>query len=228
MPRLALRTRLVRQCLRALIRTRSSEPLVRLGTAYGGWWVPRWVGGPGMICYLAGAGEDISFDAALVEAGSTVVTIDPTPRAIAYVEANAPSGSFDFVPVGLAGVSGTRRFYAPRDDRHVSHSMSNLQRTSSFFEAECRTLRSIACERGHHRIDLVKLDIEGAEYEVIESMLRDRVLPRVLCVEFDQPMPIGRVTQQVRVLRAAGYCAARVEGFNVTFLREPSATSDLG
>ena len=220
MPRLALRTRLVRQALRLLIRPARVElELIRLGTAYGGWWVPRWVPSPGVVCYLAGAGEDISFDTALAEAGATVVTIDPTPRAVAHVQAHRPRGSFRFVEVGLAGSTGPRRFFAPRDDRHVSHSIENLQRTRSHFDAECRTLRSIADEIGHERIDLVKLDIEGAEYEVLDSMLADGILPPVLCVEFDQPMPIRRTMQQVRTLEDAGYWIAKVEGFNVTFMR---------
>ena len=45
-------------------------------------------------------GEDISFDLALHDREMRVVTIDPMPRAVSYVEAVAPqSDRFPFVPV---------------------------------------------------------------------------------------------------------------------------------
>jgi FkbM family methyltransferase len=39
---------------------------------------------------------------------------------------------------------------------------------------------------GHDRIDLLKIDIEGAEYKVIESILADKLDIRVICVEYDE------------------------------------------
>ena len=56
------------------------DDLVRLGTDYGGWWVPRDLLGPESVCFCAGVGTDVSFDVALIETfGCTVLGIDPTP-----------------------------------------------------------------------------------------------------------------------------------------------------
>jgi hypothetical protein len=44
------------------------EELIIVGTSYGGWLLPKHHNlTQTSICYLAGAGEDISFDCALVE-----------------------------------------------------------------------------------------------------------------------------------------------------------------
>ncbi|MEP6891423.1 MAG: hypothetical protein ABI955_12095 [Nitrospirota bacterium] len=68
---------------RALV---AAKNLLRLGTTYGGWIIPADAGlTADSICYCAGAGEDISFDCALVERFHCQVrVIDPTPRAIQH------------------------------------------------------------------------------------------------------------------------------------------------
>jgi hypothetical protein len=91
----------------------------------------------GLTAYCAGAGEDITFDLALLERGLKVTVFDPTPRAIEYVNKTAPQDeNFRLVTVGWWDKGETLRFYAPRDDSHVSHSVVNLQRTEKFFEAK--------------------------------------------------------------------------------------------
>ena len=64
----------------------AAKKLLRLGTTYGGWIIPADAGlTADSICYCAGAGEDISFDCALVERFHCQVrVIDPTPRAIQH------------------------------------------------------------------------------------------------------------------------------------------------
>src|SRR5690242_8717937 len=55
--------------------------LVELGTpGYGSWIVPLGLLGPASVCYLAGAGEDISFDLELVaRCRCPVHLFDPVP-----------------------------------------------------------------------------------------------------------------------------------------------------
>src|SRR3546814_6680237 len=106
--------------------------------------------------------------------------------------------NFHFMPVGLWSEDATFRFYAPRDPTHVSHSIVNLQETESYFEARCRSIASLMAELGHDRLDLLKVDVEGAEHEVIRSMLASGIRPTVLCMELDQP-EIGRASCRERV-----------------------------
>lgn len=204
-----------------VFRATPRDDLVRIGSVYGGWWVPETLLGPESICYLAGAGEDITFDLGLMERfGCRVVSVDPTPRAIKYVSEHAPAEGYRFLPVGLGGSDRVERFYTPADPAHVSHSIANLQRTQEFFEAQLRTPRSLMDELGHDRIDLLKMDVEGAEYEILDFLMRQELYPRVVCTEFDQPAPISRTLRYVERLRQCGYAVAKVDGFNVTFVRE--------
>lgn len=47
------------------------------------------------------------------------------------------------------------------------------------------TLKNIMDSLGHKHIDLLKLDIEGAENKVLNNMLDDDIFPKYLCIEFD-------------------------------------------
>lgn len=193
--------------------------LIRLGSAYGGWWVPDGVLDSGAVCYCAGVGTDISFDLALISRyGARVWGLDPTPESVQWTAGQDLDPRFVHLPVGVAGSPGHLRFYAPRDPRHVSHSIKNLQRTSDHFTAECATIQTIMDRLGHDRLDLLKLDVEGAEHETIRALLRDGIRPRVLCVEFDQPDPLLSTNTTVRALRSAGYRLVKVDAFNMTFV----------
>jgi FkbM family methyltransferase len=201
------------------------EPgLVRLGSAACGWWVPEDVVRPGAVAYCAGAGEDISFDLELHRRGMDVVTIDPTPRAIAHVRRVAPSDDrFTFLPMGLWDEPGELTFYAPAD-AGVSHSVLNLQRTPAGdgFTATVDSLASMMAAQGHDHIELLKVDIEGAESTVLPQLLRDGLHPRVVCFEYDQPQSSAALLRLLAAFRASGYRLVRRERWNFTLATSAS------
>jgi len=195
--------------------------LERLGTDYGGWIVPTAIITDAWIAYCGGVGEDISFDLALIErSGCSVFAFDPTPRAVAHVRDQAAGVQrFHFMPVGLWSEDTVLRFFAPQNPDHVSHSIVNLQRTDTYFEAQCRSLDSLMRELGHDRIDLLKVDIEGAEHRVIRSMLGRGIRPTVVCTEIDQPVKAWTLWRTVQRIRSAGYDLVVVDRWNLTFIR---------
>ena len=188
------------------------DALLRLGTAYGGWIIPVNAElDADSICYLAGAGEDISFDCELVKRfGCRARVIDPTPRAIEHfrqlTEAlrnghrfpvnNSATDFYDltpeqltrltFLPVGLADKDVELKFFLPKNPAHVSCSTVNLQKTDAFFTAQCHRLSTIILKQGDSRIDLLKMDIEGGEYVVISDLVESGMLPQLLLIEFDE------------------------------------------
>jgi FkbM family methyltransferase len=194
--------------------------LEKIGSGYGGWIVPTGAIRSSWTCYCAGVGEDITFDLGLIERfGCAVYAFDPTPRAVAHVQAVAAhEPRFHFLPVGLWSADTTLRFFAPRNPAHVSHSVVNLQHTKTYFDAPCRTLPSLMGELGTERIDLLKLDIEGAEHEVVRSMLEGGIRPTVVCMEIDQPVKPLAFWRTVRRVRRAGYALVAVDSWNLTFL----------
>jgi len=80
-------------------------------------------------------------------------------------------------------------------------------------------------QSGDNEVDLLKMDIEGAEYAVIRNIINDDVLPRLLLIEFDEvhsPLDTHsseRIKQHVDLLVAAGMKCVAVEGSNATFAR---------
>lgn len=226
-------------------------PHRKIGTRYGGWFIPSGLLSPGSLCYGVGAGEDISFEIELIKQyGCEVHCFDPTPRAQRHVEQlcrNTGNGRltsvndavdthynidpkhldrFYFHVLGLWSEDRTMRFYAPENPAHVSHSIVNLQGTNNYFEADCRTLRTVMQTLGHTDLSLLKLDVEGAEYEILTSVLDNQVRPTVLCVEFDegyQPLDddyVSRIQSMVSRIKAEGYRLTYIDGWNTTFVHE--------
>jgi FkbM family methyltransferase len=204
---------LSRMCFRALVRKTMDTETIRLGGGYGAWVVPTDVLAADSVVYSAGVGEDASFDLELIRmTGCEVWAFDPTPRAAAFAE-TIKEPRFHFAPIGIWSEDSRQQFFAPKDASHVSHSIDNLQSSEISFEAECRSIPSLMHEFGHPAIDLLKLDIEGAEYEVLES-IRD-VRPRVLCVEFHPSRPTRQIARFVRELP---YDVVAVDDWDVTLL----------
>lgn len=209
---------------------RTGLDLEKIGSDYGGWVVPTgWIDDT-WVCYCGGVGEDITFDLGLIERfGCDVYAFDPTPRAIAHVAERASAEPrFHLRPVGLWSEDATLRFYAPRDPTHVSHSALNLQRTDDYFEAPCRSLPSLMRELGHDHIDLLKIDIEGAEHRVVRSMLAAGIRPTVLCLEIDQPVRAWTFWRTIRRIRSTGYDLVAVDHWNLTFVRSDAKAASSG
>lgn len=200
--------------------------LEKLGSRHGGWVVPADMIEPEWICYCGGVGEDVTFDLTLIERfGCDVYAFDPTPRAIRHVSmAAAGNHRFHFFPYGLWSADTELKFYASRNPELVNHSVVNLQRTSTYFVAPCKRVSTVMKDLGHRRIDLLKIDIEGAEYEVLNSLMDDGLQSiRVLCVEFDQPMPIAGVYRMAKRVIRWGYSLVCIDAWNFTFIRRESA-----
>jgi FkbM family methyltransferase len=84
----------------------------------------------------------------------------------------------------------TVKFYLPKNKNHVSHSISNFQNNFSkdtdFIEVETISIDEVMEQVGFKKIDLFKLDIEGAENYVIPDMLDKKIFPDQILVEFDE------------------------------------------
>ncbi|AOX03493.1 hypothetical protein BJP34_32315 [Moorena producens PAL-8-15-08-1] len=148
----------------SLTKINNRNDLKEIGTKYGGWVVPASLLDASSICYCVGCGEDISFDIGLInQFGCDVFAFDPTPRAIKYVQKVAGNNSkYHFFEIGLWNKEDTLKFYVPQNPDHVSHSLINLQKTSDYIEVKVKRLRQIMEDIGHKKIDLIKIDIEGA------------------------------------------------------------------
>ena len=160
-------------------------PRELLGTEYGGWWVCVQLLTNDSIVYSFGVGTDISFDLTLIDRfGVTVHGFDPTPRSMQWIETAAPPPPFRFHAIGLAAFDGVGFFAPPERLDHVSYTLVNPAKISGTARCDVRRLETIARDLGHNRIDLLKMDIEGEEYAVIEDICRGSLNISQLLVEF--------------------------------------------
>jgi len=185
-------------------------PMVRHGSEYGGWWIcPNGISADSVV-YSFGIGTDISFDLSLIATyGLTVHAFDPTPASIAWLKAQQLPGPFKWQELGIAAYDGRATFFPPADPTHVSHSVVPPVRSDrQGIDVEVRRLSSIMGSLGHEHVDVLKLDIEGAEYEVVDDILAGPVRPRQLLIEFHHRVAgigIERTRRAVAGLEAAGY-----------------------
>jgi FkbM family methyltransferase len=201
------------------LKTSARGRLVRLGSDFAGYAVPDELPRSDWICYSGGIGEDASFDLELIKRyGCTVYAFDPTPRGREVGRLAAREAHFRFLPYGLWSEDTKLKFYAPRDPSHNAYSIPNLQGTSSYVLGDCRTLSSLMAELGHDHIDLLKLDIEGAEYAVLDSMRAEGISVKVLLIVFHKLSTVREMIRAVEKLQAEGYEPVHVEKTKVTFI----------
>ena len=134
---------------------------------------------------------------------------DPTPRSLAWVRAQPLPAAYRVHPYGLADRDGQVSFRPPVDPRHVSHAMiPDAPADGASVSGEVRRLGTLASLLGQERIDLLKMDIEGAEYCVIDDLAPQPLLPEQLLIEFHHRFPsvgIGSTQAAVATLRSLGY-----------------------
>jgi len=196
---------------------------------YGSWTIAAGTLDANSIVYSAGVGEDVSFDLDLIGAYNlTVHAFDPTPRSIEWIKKQQFPEQFIFHPVGIAGFDGTATFHPPKDSSHVSYSLipHEQQAVSEAVESPVRRLGSVMKELGHEHIDLLKIDIEGAEYDVIQDLIDQELPVRQLLIEFHHRFPeigVQKTRQAIAVLNSVGYRIFFVSymGGEISFLKIP-------
>jgi len=201
------------------------------GPAYGSWAICPTRVTRGALIYSFGVGEDISWDLAMIERyGATVHAFDPTPRSIAWVKRQALPESFVFHEYGIAAYDGVARFYPPQNPEWVSHTLLEDRRgaATGTIEVPVRRFTTIMSELGHEQVDLIKMDVEGAEYAVVGDLLG--AVPVAggatqLLIEFHHRFPgkgVGDTRACIRALGKKGFQPFHVSstGEDWSFLRD--------
>lgn len=219
---------------RALSRSRGTRihspvaiprPTLRLGTDYGGWTVVPGLLNADSVVYGVGVGEDISFDLAMIERfGCRVDAFDPTPICGQWIASQTLPEKFVFHAIGLSAEDGEIPFKRPATDGHVSFSMAEGSGEDVIL-CPARRFSTIARDLGHGAIDLLKMDIEGFEYRVIDDMIATGPLPVQWLIEFHHTMygHKAKETQDaVAKIEAAGYVLFAVSnvGQEYSFVRK--------
>ena len=153
---------------------------------YGGWRICPDAVSAQSVVYDVGVGEDVSFASSLIRTyGLRVWAFDPTPRSIQWVERQPRPPELLFQPYGIADFDGAAALYLPDDPSYVSGTLiQDGHHCGGALEVPVKRLATVMAEFGHRKVDILKLDIEGAEYGVLHDVLRSGLDVRQILVEF--------------------------------------------
>lgn len=166
------------------------NPKIRwFGNAHAGFFVVPDLLSKESIVYSFGVGEDISFDEQLITAfGCTVYGFDPTPKSIKFIEEKGPILNYTFLPFGIADEDGVKRFFLPENPAYVSGTFLDKKTQDdagkNSLVVPVKKFSSIVKALGHNKIDVLKLDIEGSEYSVLDDIFGSGVQIGQLLIEF--------------------------------------------
>ena len=192
----------------------------------------------------AGLSDDIEFEQAFLQHHpGKLVALDPTPMSRKVAEELADScreGTVTFVADALDGREGEQTYLAEVDAETGEHlyyysadsggppASENAtgrteDRTPRFERAtvRSRTVADLMDEHGLEDLDLLKLDIEGGEYAVIDSVLDAGLAVRQIAVEFHHRFAgigWGKTGRAISRLREGGYHLAWVSDWGEEFL----------
>jgi FkbM family methyltransferase len=170
------------------------------------------------VVYSFGVGCNVSFDLAIIKDFScNIYAFDPTPKSIQYVKDLGEMPNFNFYPFGVYDEDGLIKFFLPANPEHVSGSVHDKKTSSESISVPVKKFSTIAKELGHSKIDLVKMDIEGSEYAIIDDMLSSGVIISQILIEVHHRfngLGIQKTKELIRKLNNAGYFIAAVSPTN--------------
>lgn len=213
----------------------SRDDLVRLGTYYGGWWVPRKIlneTSRNRVSLSIGIGHDVSFDKELLKCGFKIIALDPVAECVNFARKELKGDSSVYLENrGLSTYSGQERFFAPKSEEHDSWSSTNSQQTNHEKSVvfEVISLSDLIAKYDSQIVNawtILKMDIEGAESKIIPSLCNLEYSFNYVAIEMDflSLIPflhfksrINRIIEARKLLKKMnfrGYKLIKNENFN--------------
>jgi FkbM family methyltransferase len=202
-------------------------PIEELGTAYGGWKIPLGSVAEGDICYCIGSGADISFDLELIRRyGATVRAVDPVEAyGKAALQTAAGEPRFSFRQAAVTTEDGPIRMQVHHEASSRSLSAAGLYDTDQWLEVDGRKIASLMREFGDDHIDLLKVDVEGIEYELVPTLDLAGLGVRVFSIQLHHTGTVRDAMRLVDGLQAQGFrLVAQRPSVKLTFVRMSAHT----
>ena len=105
-------------------------------------------------------------------------------------------------------------FYPPEKKNHVSFSETRKTNDEPVVKLPVKRIARVMEELYMDHIDVLKMDIEGSEYAVIEDMLDSKIFPKQLSVEFHKGNDFNMYIEKLK----QKYNIANINNMDFTFL----------
>jgi len=190
---------------------------------------------PASTIYSFGVGDNVAWDLEMIRRyGVSVHAFDPTPASIAWVKRQKLPRQFVFHDCGISNFDGTLDFYPPRKagNTHYSQEQRSGGKTAAV-RGRVNCLTTIMRRLGHRHIDVLKLDVEGSEFEAIPDILESGISVDQLLVEIHYHFRSRSFVAGLALidqLKASGMQCIHVSsrGLEFSFIRRGLAASSRG
>ena len=152
-----------------------------------------------------------------------VVAFEPQPKTFALLKKNIDQNNVsNIIPLNLAVDTSSKfsEFYVMSDDAYSSLIDTGRKALVDKIQVLCTTVDSLI---GNIDIDFVKIDVEGLEFNVLQSMdgLISRCMPIIFCEIYKGKVAANNPELVITSLVAKGYEVNRVvDGELVPFLKD--------
>jgi FkbM family methyltransferase len=153
-----------------------------------------------------------SLYAARIGGASRVFSFEPFPGNYKILSHNVEQNRLRNVTCVNQAVAGSRGLRTLRlnSEDSGSHSLVNGS-CEHTIEVECCTLEDVFARYSLTKIDYLKMDCEGAEYEILENAISR--LPQIGRISMETHMIMGRKPEDLeRLLQSHGFVVRRFEG----------------
>lgn len=206
----------------------NKKKLVQYGSGHGKYKLPQIENNTNNQKWIlsAGVGDNITFDLEFLKKNYNVVFIDPTPKSIEYFNNEIKKynfkGKFEFFPQGLWEKKEKLKFFFS-DKKVISNTISNYNKSNHYVTISTCTIDDVKSKIGIKDFYIIKLDIEGSEYEVINYMKKKGIKSTFLLIEFDFLkhhnifLSLQKLFLSLKRIRSLGYVLLNIDNLNFTF-----------
>ena len=216
--------------------------LVKFGSDYGGWLVPRNCVATaelsGGLLISAGIGFDVTFDISLYERNFSIIAIDPGVESCRFARKELPDRvKVKIINKALWKFSGLNSFFQLNNGGNLVYKLNKGSSSKSQVLLDCITLDEIISDdfiKVHKNNLILKLDIEGAEIDLIDSVLALNIDFQFIAMELDSLalMPflslIKRIStillirKKLKQMKSRGYSLIKNDNFNFYWINKRS------
>ncbi len=191
------------------------------GSSYGGFYINPDLLTNNSIIYSFGIGKDISFDMTCSKHHqASIYAFDPTPKSITWIKEQKLPTNFHFFDFGIAvGDKEFAEFYLPKNTKSVSGStiQSDVFDSINSIKLPMKSFSKITEMLLHTHIDVLKIDIEGSEYEVLEDILESKITINQLLIEFHDRLFDTQIYKSVEIVKKLNEAGFNIFGCSKSF-----------
>ena len=167
------------------------------------------------LVYSLGLSENLSFDLGMIQQyRAKVHGFDPTIESQIFVAKSHLPADFHYHPLAVAGHDGQL-------DLYERMGKGGRKKGACFLKAACKKISTLVQELGHSRLDILKVDVEGSEYSILEDVCLKQIPISQIAVEFHHRFDEVGLSSTIRahqMLLSHGYQLAHISDWAEEFL----------